>query len=197
MTKPFDRWTFFFSSYGTTYDQCTKSLAKFYTRILGANHQFRNTTHRCPSPFSNLIWQIIKGCPVSEGEQEKDGVHLLLTGLEETGNSDLTKHLVWWWQNTYFTFSLLMYENTLYFIRTGSKWSNLRKAFSPQSHSCRRKKSTLPLSLSFTGQYTTVVSIPWTKDKSDKYLCDLINLWTEEFFNCINLPCQCRAGTYL
>ena len=57
------------------------------------------------------------------------------------------------------------------FIRTGNKWPNLRKAFSPQSHSCRRKNSTLPLSLSFTGQCTTVVSIPGTtKHKLDERL---------------------------
>lgn len=60
------------------------------------------------------------------------------------------------------TYIYLFHYPNSYFTLTGNRWSNLREAFSPQSHSCRRKKSTLPLSLSFTGQYTTLVSIPST-----------------------------------
>lgn len=60
-----------------------------------------------------------------------------------------------------YIYNLFHCQNS-YFTLTGNRWSNLRKVFSPQSHSCRRKKSTFPLSLSFTGQYTTLVSIPST-----------------------------------
>lgn len=54
------------------------------TRILGADHQLHNSARRVLGPLSNLIWQVIKRCPVSKGEEEKDGVHLLLTGLGES-----------------------------------------------------------------------------------------------------------------
>lgn len=52
-------------------------------RILGANYQFDNIPPRCPRPLGNLIRQVIKWCPVSEREEEKNSVHLLLTGLKE------------------------------------------------------------------------------------------------------------------
>lgn len=63
-------------------------------RILGSNHQFYNTTQRRPIPLGNLIRKIFKRCPVSKGEQEKYCVHLLLTGLEDKRESDVTKLLV-------------------------------------------------------------------------------------------------------
>lgn len=66
----------------------------FFQRILGSNHQFYNTTQRRPIPLGNLIGQIFKGCPVSKGEQEKNCIHLLLTGLEDKKESGLTKHRV-------------------------------------------------------------------------------------------------------
>lgn len=59
-------------------------VVKSYKRILGANHQLHNVTYRCPCPLGNLIWQIIKGCLVSEGEKEKNSIYLFLTGLEDS-----------------------------------------------------------------------------------------------------------------
>lgn len=82
-----------------------------------------------------------------------------------------------------------------YFTLTGNRWSNLRKAFSPQSHSWRRKKSTFPLSLSFTGQYTTVVSIPsTTKHTFAKELLQglfVFNFYTERLFTYLLFHSAC------
>lgn len=48
-------------------------------RILGANHQFDNIPPRLLGPLGDLIWQVIKRRSVSEGEEEKYSIHLLLT----------------------------------------------------------------------------------------------------------------------
>lgn len=56
-------------------------------RILGANNQFHNSVARF-RPSGDLIGQIIKGHSVSKGEEEEDGIHLLLTGLRCTGKGN-------------------------------------------------------------------------------------------------------------
>lgn len=53
-----------------------------HKRILGANHQFDNVPPRPLGPLGNLIRQVIKRCSISEGEEEKNSIHLLLAGLK-------------------------------------------------------------------------------------------------------------------
>lgn len=59
------------------------SAVKSFKRILCADHEFYNGTHRRGGPPPDLVRQIVEGCLVGEGEEEKNGVHLLLTGLED------------------------------------------------------------------------------------------------------------------
>lgn len=153
------------------YSCIVKTAVKYYffIRILCTNHHFDKTVCWL-GPFSHLIWQILEGCPVGEGKKEEDSVHLFLTGLEERKKkknqilNQITLLSVFFFLFMPVNSSQLCIASNL--IHTGSKWSNLHKAFSPQSHNCRRKKSTLPFSLSFTGQYTTVVWIPSTASKT-------------------------------
>lgn len=58
---------------------------QIHKRILGANHQFDNIPPRLLGPLGDLIWQVIKRRSVSEGEEEKYSIHLLLTWLERQG----------------------------------------------------------------------------------------------------------------